>query len=90
MCLQIGGRASYMIELNVRAFNFVVNTRAQRRAALAMIVKQLDMIRDAEIKCLENMPLNFRLSTKHNNGIAFVEMIKFGIDYLLESVELIV
>ena len=74
-----------MIALNVKTIKYAVHTRVQRRAALNSIIKQLAMIREAEIKCLENRPLNLRNSINHYVGVATVESIEFAIDFLLRS-----
>ena len=74
-----------MIALNVKAIKYAAHTRMQRRNALGSIVKQLAMIRDAEIKSLESRPLNLRNSIDHYIGVAAVESIEFAIDSLERS-----
>ena len=74
-----------MIALNVKSIKYAVHTRVQRRSALNSIIKQLVMIREAEIKSLENRPLNLRNSFNYYIGVATVESIEFAIDYLVRS-----
>jgi len=69
-----------MIALNVRSINYNVRTRAQRRAALASIVKILTRIRDAEIECLTNNPVGYTIS--QYIGENAVEHVDYAIDYL--------
>ena len=74
-----------MIALNVKTIKYAAHTRMQLRNALESIVKQLAMIRDAEIKSLESRPLNLRNSIDHYIGVAAVESIEFAIDSLMRS-----
>ena len=71
-----------MIQLNVKSIKLDVRTRAQRRSALASVMKQLSTIRDAEIQCLENRPVSFCCTRDHRIGFATVESIEWAIDYL--------
>jgi hypothetical protein len=71
-----------MIEINVRAIKYAVRTRAQRRAALSSIIKQLHRIRDAELECLCNSPANFSLSFNCHVGENAIEAIDCAIDSL--------
>ena len=71
-----------MIQLSVKSIKLDVRTRMQRRTALTSVVKQLSMIRDAEIKSLENRPASFWHLRDHRTGVAAVESIECAIDYL--------
>ena len=71
-----------MIELNVRSIRHIVRTRAQRRSAMTSVIKQLELIRDAEIKSLENTPANFTLSPSYYVGETIIECIEHAIDSL--------
>lgn len=71
-----------MIELNVKSIKFATRTRAQRRSAVAVIIKQLERIRDAEVDCLCKTPSSFTFTLNHRMGEEAIELINWVIDSL--------
>jgi hypothetical protein len=74
-----------MIDLSVRTIRYAVRTRAQRRVAVDAIIKQLEMIREAEIDNVENMPANLRNSIDSLVCEMAIDSIDWAIDYLIRS-----
>ena len=74
-----------MLILNVKSIKFAVRTRAQRRSAVSTIVRQLILIREAEINCLQNTPYNFLRSNGCYIGEYAIESIDNALDLLNEA-----
>ena len=71
-----------MIELKVKSVKFNIRTRAQRKAAVAFIMRQLKLIREAEIGCLANTPSNLSSTINYWLGESAVENINCALDFL--------
>jgi hypothetical protein len=71
-----------MIELSARTIQYEVRTRAQRRAAIASIAKQLKRVRDAEMESICNIPGNFANNYSCFLGEAAIETIDRAIEYI--------
>lgn len=74
-----------MIELKVKSLKFPARTRAQRKAAVAIIIRQLMQIREAEIGCLLNMPCNLSASSNYYSGESAVESLSHALDFLSDA-----
>lgn len=74
-----------MIDLKVKAITLNVRTRAQRRAAVASVARQLGQIRDAENKCLKRTPDNFAFSANYCLGENAVASIDDALNALGEA-----
>jgi ribosomal protein S8E len=74
-----------MIELNVRTINFAVQTRAQRRASLDVIIRQLARIREAEIEKIYNMPTSLSFTKNSRIGKNAIEAIESAMHSLVEA-----
>jgi uncharacterized hydantoinase/oxoprolinase family protein len=74
-----------MVELKVKNIVLSVRTRAQRRAAIASVAKQLEQIRDAEEKCLKSAPQNFACGFSYCLGQYAVDAIGAAINFLDEA-----
>jgi hypothetical protein len=71
-----------MFELKVKSINLAVRTRAQRRAAIGVVARQLEQIRDAETKCLDNTPISFSFTSSYCLGEMAVGAINEALDSL--------
>ena len=74
-----------MIELNVKSIKFAVRTRAQRRSALASIIKHLNQILEAENNCLSKYPGNLTLSVNYHKREDAVDAINWAINFLTDA-----
>jgi hypothetical protein len=57
-------------------------TRRQRRAAVGRMLRQLEMIKDAEEQYMGNIPENLQGSANYENAEQSVSLIEEGIDIL--------
>ena len=73
-----------MFELKVKYVKPIVRTRTQRKAAVASVIRQLDEIRNAESKCLDNTPDNFLECERYYIGCNAVESINIALDFLAD------
>jgi hypothetical protein len=64
-----------MVDLKVKSIKLAVRTRAQRRAAVVSVVRQLEQIRDAEATCLGNVPGSFAFTLNYCLGQKAVQEI---------------
>jgi hypothetical protein len=71
-----------MVELKVKNIALSVRTRTQRRAAIALVARQLEQIRAAEEKCLKSAPQNFAYGLSYCLGKHAIDVISDAINFL--------
>jgi hypothetical protein len=61
------------------------NSMRKRRNAVKFIISMLEIIRDAQMRALDNTPENLQYSEKYNAGEMAVEAIEDAIDKLADA-----
>ena len=74
-----------MISIDSLQFPNRFNSMRKRRNAVKFIMIMLELIRDAQMRALDNTPENLQYSDKYNVGEMAVEAIEEAIDKLADA-----